>query len=83
MIFSSKKKKEDKAAADEEEEEFEEVTHDWTGLASLNQAKRELCQHWQIIFHHRHSKPSPFKTLCEFIGSHLHAQKKTIRVISN
>ena len=45
MIFSSKKKKEDKAAAEEEEEEFEEVTHDWIRLASLNQAKNEHCPH--------------------------------------
>ena len=41
---------------EEEEEEFEEVTHDWIRLASLNQAKKEFCPHWQIIFHHRHPK---------------------------
>ena len=44
-------KKEDKAKEEEEEEEFEEVTRDWIRLASLNQAKKELCPHWQIIFH--------------------------------
>ena len=56
MIFSSnKKKKKDEA---EEEEEFEEVTHEWIRLASLNHAKSELWPHKQIIFHHHHPKIS-------------------------